>query len=98
VTVVDPCWVHPLDDALVAAAATYDLVVTIEDAAPAGGFGDALARALRRDHPAASCRLRTLALPDRAFVPAGGRGELLAECGLDPAGIEHAVELALADR
>jgi 1-deoxy-D-xylulose-5-phosphate synthase len=90
-TVVDPRWVQPLDEALVTAASTYDLVVTVEDGAPSGGFGDALARALRRDHPDAGCRLRTLALPARTFLPAGGRGELLASCGLDADGIVAAV-------
>jgi 1-deoxy-D-xylulose-5-phosphate synthase len=91
VTVVDPRWLQPLDEALVAAAAAYDLVVTVEDGAPSGGFGDALARALRAHHPPSAARLRTLALPERAFVPAGGRGELLSAAGLDADGIERAV-------
>jgi 1-deoxy-D-xylulose-5-phosphate synthase len=91
VTVVDPRWLQPLDEALVAAAAAYDLVVTVEDGAPSGGFGDALARALRAHHPDSGARLRTLALPERAFVPAGARGDLLAAAGLDADGIERAV-------
>jgi 1-deoxy-D-xylulose-5-phosphate synthase len=77
---------------LVSAAATYDLVVTIEDGAPSGGFGDAVARALRDRHPDAAVRLRTLTLPERTFVPAGSRGDLLAAHGLDAEGIVAAVE------
>ncbi|WP_310964615.1 1-deoxy-D-xylulose-5-phosphate synthase [Nocardioides terrisoli] len=89
VSVVDPRWLHPLDPSLVAAAARHRVVVTIEDNAPSGGFGDTLARALRDTSFAG--RLRTLALPDRSFVPVGSRGDLLADHGLDADGIEAAV-------
>ena len=49
VTVVDPRWVKPLDEALVGAAGAHRLVVTVEDNGLVGGFGDAVARLLR-DH------------------------------------------------
>jgi 1-deoxy-D-xylulose-5-phosphate synthase len=90
-TVVDPRWAHPVEPAVVEAAARHRLVVTVEDNAPAGGFGDALARALRSAAPDAMPRLRTLGLPASAFVPAGGRGELLRAHGLDADGIVRAV-------
>src|SRR6185437_14674032 len=49
VTVVDPRWVKPIDQALAPAAAAHRLVVTVEDNGIVGGFGDAVARLLR-DH------------------------------------------------
>jgi 1-deoxy-D-xylulose-5-phosphate synthase len=66
------------------------LVVTVEDSAPSGGFGDAVARALRSLPGPQPC-LRALTLPERSFVPAGSREELLAAHGLDAAGIVRAV-------
>ena len=47
VTVVDPRWVRPVAGELVALAAEHRLVVTVEDGVRAGGFGSALADALR---------------------------------------------------
>jgi 1-deoxy-D-xylulose-5-phosphate synthase len=91
VTVVDPRWVLPVDPELAERAAAYRLVVTVEDAAPSGGFGEHVARALRdaggRDEP----RLRCLTLPEREFLPAGTRAELLSSCGLDADGIAACV-------
>ncbi|AWT43353.1 MULTISPECIES: 1-deoxy-D-xylulose-5-phosphate synthase N-terminal domain-containing protein [Streptomyces] len=46
VTVADPRWVTPVDPALTRLAAAHRLVVTVEDAAPAGGIGAALVREL----------------------------------------------------
>jgi 1-deoxy-D-xylulose-5-phosphate synthase len=88
VAVADPRWVRPLDPALVAAAAEFPLVVSIEDNAPSGGFGDALARALRAvDAPT---RLRTMALP-ADFIEVGTRDEVLHAHGLDAEGIVRTV-------
>jgi 1-deoxy-D-xylulose-5-phosphate synthase len=95
VTVVDPRWVVPVDPELVAAAAAYRLVVTVEDAAPSGGFGDQVARALRLVAGSAAPEVRNLALPTRRFLPAGGRGELLAQHGLDADGIAASVRACL---
>ncbi len=95
VTVADPRWVRPVDPALVAAAAGFPVVVTVEDNAPSGGFGDALARSLR--DAGAATLLRTMALP-ADFIEAGTRTEVLQAHGLDAAGIAHTVELALAAR
>ncbi|MFF9273792.1 transketolase C-terminal domain-containing protein, partial [Streptomyces griseosporeus] len=46
VTVADPRWVTPVDPALTRLAAGHRLVVTVEDATPAGGIGAALVREL----------------------------------------------------
>jgi 1-deoxy-D-xylulose-5-phosphate synthase len=92
-TVVDPRWVMPVDDALSELAASYDVVVTVEDGVVAGGVGDALARELRaRPEPP---RVVTLGLPTR-FVPHGSRSAILASAGLDADGVAVSVRHALA--
>ncbi|HEY3528029.1 MAG TPA: 1-deoxy-D-xylulose-5-phosphate synthase [Nocardioides sp.] len=96
VTVVDPRWLLPVDPEVVAAATSYRLVVTVEDAAPSGGFGDHVGRALRDAGGANGPMLRCLALPERQFLPAGSRTELLAAYELDADGITAAVHDALA--
>ncbi|HET6986922.1 MAG TPA: 1-deoxy-D-xylulose-5-phosphate synthase, partial [Kribbella sp.] len=73
-TVVDPRWVFPVDPELVRFAGEHRLVVTIEDNTVPGGFGESLARALRRT--ASRPELVTLGLPGD-FVPAGERPDLL---------------------
>jgi 1-deoxy-D-xylulose-5-phosphate synthase len=93
VTVVDPRWVKPVDPALAGAAAEHRLVVTVEDNGCAGGFGDAFARAARL--AGRRPNLHTLSLPQR-FQAHGERSAILAEHGLDPAGIQAAVRSALA--
>ncbi|HYH29385.1 MAG TPA: transketolase C-terminal domain-containing protein, partial [Pseudonocardia sp.] len=79
VTVVDPRWVLPVAGALVDLARGHRLVVTVTDAGRHGGFGSALAQALRD----AECDvpLRDLALPQR-FLDHGGRADVLAAAGL----------------
>ncbi len=79
VTVVDPRWVLPVPSALVELARAHRLVVTVEDSGVPGGFGSALATALRGaelDVP-----LRGLGLPQR-FLEHGSRVDVLAQAGL----------------
>jgi 1-deoxy-D-xylulose-5-phosphate synthase len=79
VMVVDPRWVQPVPDELVALAAGHRLVVTVEDCGRAGGVGAALTRELQDreiDVP-----VRTLGLP-QAFLEHGSRGQVLADVGL----------------
>jgi 1-deoxy-D-xylulose-5-phosphate synthase len=92
VTVVDPRWVLPVDPELAARAAAYRLVITVEDAAPSGGFGDQVSRALRAAAGRETPTLRSLALPEGQFLPAGTRAELLSAYGLDASGIAAAVQ------
>jgi 1-deoxy-D-xylulose-5-phosphate synthase len=87
VTVVDPRWLLPVDPALARAADGYRLVVTVEENASAGGFGDAVARSLRSI--GSRLELRTLCLGQH-FLPHAGRGELLREHDLHVAGIVRA--------
>ncbi len=93
VTVVDPRWVKPLDEALADAAARHRLVVTIEDNGTAGGFGDAVARYLRDADIATP--IRTFGLPQR-FLAHGERGEVLAAAGLTSQQLARAVTEAVA--
>ena len=81
VTVVDPRWVQPLDEALIPAAARARLVVTVEDSGRSGGMGDAVARLLR-DHDV-DTPVRTFGIGQR-FLEHGERAELLESQGLTP--------------
>ncbi|GAA0541143.1 1-deoxy-D-xylulose-5-phosphate synthase [Saccharopolyspora subtropica] len=95
VTVVDPRWVVPVPSTLVEMAAEHRLVVTLEDGGRHGGFGSALAAALRDaelDVP-----LRDLAVPNR-FLDHASREEVLAELGLTEETIATRIADWVADR
>jgi 1-deoxy-D-xylulose-5-phosphate synthase len=79
VTVVDPRWTKPVDEALVGAARRHRLVVTVEDNGRVGGFGDAVARLLR-DHDV-DVPVKTFGLPQE-FLAHGTRAEVLEDAGL----------------
>ena len=93
-TVANMRFVKPLDTELVLQlAATHDLLVSLEENALIGGAGAEVARALE------ASGLRTpllrLGLPDR-FIDHGDSALLLAEIGLDDAGIVRSVSARLA--
>jgi 1-deoxy-D-xylulose-5-phosphate synthase len=88
VTVVDPRWAKPLDQALTRAVPGYRLVVTVEDSGLAGGFGDAVGRLLRDLD--IRTPLRTFGLPQE-FLDHGTRNEILAEAGLTAWGLADAI-------
>ena len=81
VTVVDPRWTKPVDEALVGAARRHRLVAVVEDNGRVGGFGDAVARLLR-DHDV-DMPVKTFGLPQE-FLSHGTREEILDEVGLTP--------------
>lgn len=92
-TVVDMRFVKPLDEALVRQlAAEHELLVTIEENSIMGGAGSAVSEFLARE--AIVKPLLHLGLPDR-YVEHAKPSEMLAECGLDEAGIEAAVRKRL---
>jgi 1-deoxy-D-xylulose-5-phosphate synthase len=84
--VVNARFVKPLDEeTLFRALRETPLVVTVEEAALACGFGSALLEAANAAGVETS-HLRRLGIPDR-FIEHGERGELLADLGLDAVGI-----------
>jgi 1-deoxy-D-xylulose-5-phosphate synthase len=93
VTVVDPRWVKPIDEALVEAAAGHRLVVTVEDNGRAGGFGDAVCRLLR--DAGVTTPVRTYGLPQE-FLPHAKREEILADAGLVPQHLARQITEAVA--
>lgn len=88
-TLANMRFIKPLDLELVKAlAASHDVLVTIEEGCTMGGAGSAVAEALAE---AGICKpLLILGLPDK-FVDHGDPGLLLAQCGLDAAGIEASI-------
>jgi 1-deoxy-D-xylulose-5-phosphate synthase len=95
VTVIDPRWVKPLDEALVEAARAHRLVVTVEDNGRVGGFGDAVCRLLR-DH-GVDTPARTFGLPQE-FLEHGERSQILEDMGLAPQHLARAITEAVASR
>ena len=95
VTVVDPRWTKPVDEAVADAALKHRLVVTIEDNGRAGGFGDAVSRVLR-DHDV-DVPMKVFGLPQE-FLSHGTRDEVLAEAGLTAQHLARAITEAVALR
>ncbi|HEX3751802.1 MAG TPA: 1-deoxy-D-xylulose-5-phosphate synthase [Streptosporangiaceae bacterium] len=95
VTVVDPRWTKPVDEALIAQARRYRLVAVVEDNGRAGGFGDAVARLLH-DHDV-DTPVKTYGLPQR-FLAHGDRSEVLEEAGLTPQHLARQLTEAVARR
>ncbi|CAB5548331.1 1-deoxy-D-xylulose-5-phosphate synthase [Pseudomonas aeruginosa] len=92
-TVVDMRFVKPLDEALVRElAGSHELLVTIEENAVMGGAGSAVGEFLASE--GLEVPLLQLGLPDY-YVEHAKPSEMLAECGLDAAGIEKAVRQRL---
>ena len=92
-TVIDMRWVKPLDrGAVLDAAARHDLLVTLEDHQRMGGAGSAVNELLMDEGVVVP--VLNLGLPDH-FIHHGKRDALLAEHGLDAAGIEASVRQRL---
>ena len=84
-TVINMRFVKPLDTQMLRAiAGEHDLLLTIEENVIAGGAGSGVNEWLLANQ--LNNRVINLGLPDR-FVEHGSTHQLLAECGLDAAGI-----------
>ena len=95
-TVIDMRFIKPLDAEMVLEMANEnDLLVTIEDNAKVGGAGSAVNEVLVAQHH--TVPMLNLGLPDQ-FVEHGSREELLAQCGLDAAGIQRSIQRRLRSR
>jgi 1-deoxy-D-xylulose-5-phosphate synthase len=95
VTVVDPRWIKPVDEAVADEARGYRLVGVVEDNGRAGGFGDAVARLLR-DHDV-DVPVKTFGIPQE-FLDHGSRDEILAHAGLTPQHLARQLTEAVARR
>jgi 1-deoxy-D-xylulose-5-phosphate synthase len=88
-TLVDMRFVKPLDEELlIELTKTHELFVTVEENVIAGGAGSAVNELLARI--GADTKILNLGLPDQ-FLGHGKASDLLAECGLDSAGIEASI-------
>jgi 1-deoxy-D-xylulose-5-phosphate synthase len=93
VTVIDPRWIAPIDQALLKLAGTHRLVLTVEETTTTGALGARIAQMLAAD--GADTCAATFALPSR-FVPHASRDQILRAHGLDGAGIATSVLKRLA--
>ena len=88
-TVVDMRFVKPLDEQIIQRLSeSHDLIVTIEENVVQGGAGSAVNEYLSSIH--SNCQILNLGLPDR-FIEHGDTALLLADCGLDKAGIQKSI-------
>ncbi len=93
-TVMDMRWVKPLDrDAILNAAGSHSLIVTLEDHQLMGGAGSAVNELLNEEGIVMD--VMNLALPDH-FIHHGKRETLLAEAGLDATSIEQRIRERLS--
>jgi 1-deoxy-D-xylulose-5-phosphate synthase len=89
-TVVNMRWAKPLDTELLAKiAATHDALVTVEEGAVMGGAGSAVLEALQELQQPKP--VLVLGIGD-VFTEHGDPVKLLAELGLDAAGIQASIE------
>jgi 1-deoxy-D-xylulose-5-phosphate synthase len=94
-TVVNARFVKPLDSGLLLALArTKRLIVTVEEAYLAGGFGAAILELLEENGLADKVRVVRMGVPDR-IVTHGDPKLLLAKYGLDTDGIYTRVKEAV---
>jgi 1-deoxy-D-xylulose-5-phosphate synthase len=96
VTVWDARVVKPLDPDMLEDAARHPYVVTVEDGLRAGGVGAAIADDLsERTLGDPAPRVRVLGIPT-AYIPHGKPDAILADLGLDAAGIKAAAVALMA--
>jgi len=79
--------VVPLDPEMLADAAGHPVVLTAEDGVREGGVGSMIADAISRSRPVHPPQVRVLGTPIK-FIQHGKPDAILAELGLDAAGLE----------
>ncbi len=95
-TVVNARFIKPLDEELfLRLASEKRLIVTVEEAYLAGGFGSAVIELLERNGLQDSVRVLRIGVSDE-IVPHGDPKVLLAEYGLNVDGIAERTEIAYA--
>jgi 1-deoxy-D-xylulose-5-phosphate synthase len=94
-TVVNARFVKPLDTELfISLAESHSLIVTVEDAYLAGGFGSAVMELLEQNGLSDRIKVVRMGVPDE-IVPHGDPKLLLGHYGLDADGIHKRVVEAL---
>jgi 1-deoxy-D-xylulose-5-phosphate synthase len=94
-TVVNMRFVKPLDDDLIMSlAANHELLVTVEENTVLGGAGSAVLESL--ESRGFTTPVLQLGLPD-IFIDQGDPSQMLADCGLDKAGIARSVRSRLPE-
>ena len=94
-TVANMRWAKPLDvDLLLELARSHQALVTVEEGATMGGAGSAVLEALAQ--AGVQVPVLTLGIPD-VFTEHGDPAKLLAQLGLDAAGIEASVRARFPD-
>ncbi|MDY3124677.1 MAG: 1-deoxy-D-xylulose-5-phosphate synthase [[Actinobacillus] rossii] len=89
-TIIDMRFVKPIDETrILDIAQTHDIIVTLEENAIQGGAGSAVAEILNSQRKPTA--LLQLGLPD-FFIPQGTQQEIMADLGLDSAGIEEKIQ------
>ncbi|MEK7810602.1 MAG: 1-deoxy-D-xylulose-5-phosphate synthase [Pseudomonadota bacterium] len=95
-SLVNMRFVKPLDEELVLKMAReHALLVTVEENTVLGGAGSAVAECLARHGVVVA--LLHLGLPDH-FIEQGDHKQLLADCGLDGAGLVRSIGVATAKK
>jgi 1-deoxy-D-xylulose-5-phosphate synthase len=85
-TVVDPRWVLPVPESVVALAARHRIVICIEDGVKAGGVGSRIRQEMRE--AGVDTALNEVGLPVE-FLGHGSRNQVLERVGLTSAQIAH---------
>jgi 1-deoxy-D-xylulose-5-phosphate synthase len=94
-TVVNARFVKPMDEELIAGLAEkHRLIVTVEEAYLAGGFGSAVIEVLEQHGMQDKVKVIRMGVPDR-IVTHGEAKPLLAQFGLDAEGISGRVASAM---
>ncbi|NDK30408.1 1-deoxy-D-xylulose-5-phosphate synthase [Nesterenkonia haasae] len=85
-TVIDPRWVLPVPESVVALAARHRIVVCIEDGVKAGGVGSRIRQVMRE--AGVDTALNEVGLPVE-FLDHGSRNQVMERVGLTSAQIAH---------
>ncbi len=94
-TVLDMRFVKPIDrEQILAQAASHAALVTVEEGSIMGGAGSAVCEVL--NDAGVTIPVLQLGLPD-AFIDHGDQARLLADLGLDAAGIEASIRRRFGD-
>jgi 1-deoxy-D-xylulose-5-phosphate synthase len=95
IAVINARFIKPLDtETILRAIGQCGFVLTVEEAALMTGFGSAVLEAAA-DAGISAANVQRLGIPDR-FIEHAERGELLADLGLNVAGIVRACRVGLS--